>query len=127
MVAFDTFEQLSGFVEGKPILNKIGLNIKTRNGVTKARTILDAKQSCVKRMTAKVERVTLPRLFDAILRLLVLLGTVTSPDAAAKVCVLGFTDAYWQIPLRDDERMFFCATAKIRGRRKYAYGVDSLH
>ena len=74
LVAFNTFEQLTGFVEGKPsptpILNKIGLIVKTRNGITKARMILDTKQSGVKRMTAKTERVTLPRLFDAILRLL---------------------------------------------------------
>ena len=63
LVAFNTFEQLTGFVEGKPphtpIFNKIGLIVKTRHGITKARTILDTKQSGVKKMTAKSERVTL--------------------------------------------------------------------
>ena len=53
VVAFDTFEQLSVFVEGKPILNKMGLVIKTRNGVTKARMILDTKQSGVKRINSE--------------------------------------------------------------------------
>ena len=49
VAAFSTFQQLTGFVKGTPpktpILNKIGLTTKKRNGVTKARTILDAKQS----------------------------------------------------------------------------------
>ena len=119
VVAFSSVQQLTGFVEGKPILNKLGLIVKTRNGVTKARTILDTKWSGVKRMTAKAERVTLPPLFDAILRLLFLLAAVSTPDAAVQAFVLGFSVAYWQIPLRDDERKYFCATARIKGRRKY--------
>ena len=123
LVAFNTFEQLTGFVEGKPpqtpILNKIGLIAKTRNGITKARTILDTKQSGVKKMTATSERVTLPRLFDAILRLLFLTAAVATPEVAVNAFVLDFSDAYWQIPLRDDERKYFCATAKIKGKRKY--------
>ena len=49
LVAFDKKEQLTGYVEGTPprtpILNKIGLIVKTRNGITKVRTILDTKQS----------------------------------------------------------------------------------
>ena len=122
-MAFDSREQLTGYVEGSPphtpILNKIGLIVKTRNGITKARTILDTKQSGVKRMTAKTERVTLPRLFDAILRLLFLLASVTTPEIAVNVFVLDFSDAYWQMPLRDDKRKYSCATAKIKGRRKY--------
>jgi len=123
LVAFDKREQLTGYVEGTPpltpILNKIGLIVKTRNGVTKVRTILDTKQSGIKKMTAKTERITLPRLFDAILRLLCLMAAVVTPDVAVNAFVLDFSDAYWQLPLRDDERKYFCATAKIRGKRKY--------
>ena len=70
-------------------------------------------------MTAKAERVTLPRLFGAILQLLFLLAAVSKPDAAVQAFVLDFSDAYWQIPLRDNERKYFCATARIKGRRKY--------
>ena len=106
-MAFNTFEQLTGFVEGKPahtpILNKIGLLVKTRNGITKARTVLDTKQSGVKKMTAKSESVTLPRLFDAILRLLFQMATGVAPEVAVNAFVLDFSDAYWQIPIRDDE------------------------
>lgn len=120
LAAFDTFQQLTGFVEGTPPQTPISNNIiKKRNGITKARSILDTKQSGVKRMTAKSERVTLPRLFDAILRLLFLLAAVCTPDALVNAFVLDFFDAYWQIPLREDERKYFCATAKIIGKRKY--------
>ena len=48
LAAFDTYELLEEVVGGKPILNKLGLIVKTRNGVAKARTILDAKESGVK-------------------------------------------------------------------------------
>ena len=72
--AFDTHEELAAFVNSvKPILNKLGLIVKTRNGITKARMILDTKKSGVKRITSQAQRVTLPRLFDAILQILYLL------------------------------------------------------
>ena len=61
----------------------------------------------------------MPRLFDAILRLLYLMAAVTTSDVAVNAFVLDFPDAYWQLPLRDDEQNNFCATAKIRGKRKY--------
>ena len=48
---FDTFEELEDFVGGKPILNKLGVIEKVRNGVTRARTILDTKARVVKRIT----------------------------------------------------------------------------
>ena len=47
------------------------------------------------------------------------MATVTDPDVAVNAFVLDFSDAYWQIPLRGDERKYFCATAKIKGKRKY--------
>ena len=70
-------------------------------------------------MKAKAERVTLPRLFDVILGLLGLLAMVTSAETAVSGFVSDFSDAYWQMPLRDDERKFFCATAKIKNKRKF--------
>ena len=69
-------------------------------------------------MTAKTGRVSLPRLFDAILRLLFMLALATSNDTATSAFVLGFSDAYWQVPLRDDERKFFCAAGKIKDKWK---------
>ena len=40
VTAFDSIGELSD-VDGPPILNKIGLIVKTRNGIKKAHTILD--------------------------------------------------------------------------------------
>ena len=120
LVAFDKREQLTGYVEGTPpltpILNKIGLIVNTRNGVTKVRTILDTKQSGIKKMTAKTERITLPRLFDAILRLLCLMAAVVTPDVAANAFVLDLSDAYWQLPLRDDECKYFAPPRRLEGK-----------
>ena len=63
LAAFDTFEELQEFVDSpEPILNKLGLIVKTRNGITKARMILDTKQSGVKRITAQAQRVLLETL-----------------------------------------------------------------
>ena len=67
---------------------------------------------------ATSERVTLPRLFDAILWLLFLIASVSSAEVPVKAFVLDFSDAYWQIPLRDDERIFFCAAAKVKGEKE---------
>ena len=70
MKNFDSYDDLAAYCEGKPILNKIGLVIKTRNGIIKASMILDAKQSGAKLIIAKAQRATLPRMFDAILQVL---------------------------------------------------------
>ena len=52
--------------------------MKTRNGITKARMILDSKQSGVKTVTSQAQRVPVPRLFDAILQILCLLTFVAA-------------------------------------------------
>ena len=102
------------------MLNKLGLIVKTRNNVTKARMILDTKESGAKRITAKTQRVILPRLFDAVIRLLLLLSMVTSGDTdGIEAFVLDFSDAFWQMPIRQEELRFFCATAILKGRRQY--------
>ena len=33
--------------------------------------------------------------------------------------VLDYTQAFWQMPIRPEERRYFCATAILRGRRRY--------
>jgi len=52
--AFNSYNELWEYVGGKPILSKLGLIVKTRNGVESAPTILDTKESDVKRITAKI-------------------------------------------------------------------------
>jgi hypothetical protein len=63
----------------------------------------------------------MPRLFDAVLRLLALMalyypsGTVPAVESF----VLDFTDAFWQIPLLPAEYRFYCAMAQLKGVRHY--------
>lgn len=101
-------------------MNKIGLITKVRNGVSKARMILDTKESGVEQITTKTQRVTLPRPFDAVLRMLGLLALCTAAAAEAiSAFVLELRDAFWQIPLHPEEQSFYCATATLKGKRKY--------
>ena len=120
--AFNSYNELWEYVGGKPILSKLGLIVKTRNGVESARTILDTKESDVKRITAKTQRVILPRIFDAVLRMLSLLSRcaveekqVVQPKnvVSVKAFVLDFSEAFWQMPIHPLERRFFCASTKI--------------
>ena len=101
LAAFDDLESLRAFVHGEPILNKLGLITKTRNGVTKSRMILDTKESWVKHATWKSQRVILPRLFDAVLRILALMPITfqLQMPPTVEAFVLDFTDAFWQIPV----------------------------
>lgn len=118
--AFDTYSELAAFVDsGEPILNKLGLIVKTRNGITKARVILDTKQSGVKRITSHAQRVTLPTLFDAILQILFLLSCMSEGSTdGVSAFVLDFSDAFWQIPISPAEQKHFCATGLIDGQIK---------
>ena len=48
LAAYDTLDDLRPAVGGEPVLNKIGLIVKERNGVIKKRMILDTNRSNVK-------------------------------------------------------------------------------
>ena len=122
LAAFDTYEEMRLYVDAQtpPILNKLGLIVKVRNGITKARMILDTKQSGVKTITGQLQRVILPRLFDAILQLLYVLCLVLDgDDTAIEAFVLDFSDAFWQIPIAREEQKYYCATGLIDGKRKW--------
>lgn len=66
--AFSNIDDLRSFLGEEPILNKIGLIVKTKNGQTKSRMILDTKVSNLKACRSKAQRVLLPRLVDAIVQ-----------------------------------------------------------
>jgi hypothetical protein len=119
IASFNSMAELRERVGGDPVLSKLGLIIKTRNGKAKARLILDTKQSGIKYVTGKCQRVTLPRLFDAVLRLLSLMALTPSLGGDVSAFVLDFSDAFWQIPIADIELRFFCVTSLIRSVRKY--------
>ena len=123
IAAFETKAELAEYVGGPPpILNKLGLIIKIRNGIKKARMILDTKASGVKAITTQAQRINLPRLFDAILQILVLLtfaaaSTISGIDVES--FVLDFSDAYYQVPIHRSEQRYFCATGRIRRQKRY--------
>ena len=99
VVAFDTFEQLAGFVEGKPILNKFTCIVKMRADVSvKHRSIMDSKKSGVTAGSRRQYRATLPRQTDIMADVLSLLADI-KPAECIKFHVLDATDAYWHIPL----------------------------
>ena len=56
LAALDTYDLLKEFVGGEPILNKLGVIVKIRNGVRKARAILETKESGVKWITSNTHR-----------------------------------------------------------------------
>ena len=111
LAEFDSYQDMAELVGATPeepaIMNKLGLIIKERNGVQSARLILDTKESGVGKLTGEYQRVILPRLFDAVLRLLFLMSCMTG-DACQMVesFVLDFTQAFWQIPIRPEERKY---------------------
>ena len=122
IVGFESYDELAEFVQGRPVLSKLGLILKTRNNITKARLILDTKESGIKLATSQWHRVILPRLYDAILQLPALLALPDGSEketiaASVEALVLDFSDAYWQIPIRKEEQRFFCATSIIDGKR----------
>ena len=124
LAEFDSYDELSAFVGGTPeepaILSKLGLIIKIKNGVEKARLILDTKESGVGSRAGKYQRVILPRLFDAILRMLYLMSCLGgAADTVLMAMVLDFTQAFWQLPIKPEERKYFCTSLVMRGKRRY--------
>ena len=77
---------------------------------------LDTKESGVKRVKAKTQQAILPQLFDAALRLLLLLSQVNSAsNQDVEAFAPDFSDAFWQMPIMPEEVRFFCATAILQG------------
>ena len=80
--------------------------VKEKQGKIKRRLILDLNKSGMSRRTRKTHRVVLPRLSDLVNDVLHLLSTRTE-NQGVEILVLDFTDAYWQIPLAEQERRHF--------------------
>lgn len=116
--AFDTLEELRAFLGEAPILNKIGLIIKTRCGITKTHMILDTKVSSLKECSTKSQRVLLPRLLDAIVQALEVYSKCTLEEDL-EFFVLDFSEAFWQVPLEPSERRFFCCQLVIDGKLQF--------
>ena len=116
--SFSSLDELRSFLGEEPILNKIGLIVKSKNGKTKTRMILDTKVSNLKACSRKAQRVLLPRLLDAIVQGLENYSKCEQ-DESLDWFVLDFSEAFWQVPLEPSERRFFCCKLVIDGEDKY--------
>lgn len=113
---FDTLQELTAQVGGRPTLSKLGcikktkVNLETGETITKSRIILDCKRSYVSKVAKRTHKAILPRVTDAVQSLL---KTMAKSNAAVSMLIADITDAFWLIPLRKEERYF---TAKLRGK-----------
>ena len=126
----DAFKELMGFVAQsklraypslaackrdlghEPVLSRFGLIVKTKNGKTKRRIILDCKQSGLSKKTARRFRVILPRLTDAVRDVLILMANMMT-DEQAEEFIIDFSDAFWNMPIAREERRWFAG--RVRG------------
>ena len=118
LTPFDTLEECTQAVGGRPVLSKLGCIVKTKvndlgQAVTKVRIILDAKQSGVTSATERRFKNELPRVTDAVSDLLHLMSSL-KPGETVVQFVADVVDAFWLVPLAPCERRFF--VAKFRGR-----------
>jgi hypothetical protein len=103
---FDSLEECRRFLGGDPILSKLAMITKTKNGRLKRRLVLDSKRSRVVQVSAMPERVLLPRITDAITDHLDLMALCTHFESV-EFFILDFLDAFWQLPSKHSERRFF--------------------
>ena len=116
---FDTLEQLRRFVGAEPVLSKLGCIKKTKYNAdtgaytTKNRIILDCKESAVSRAAKRTHKSILPRVSDAVHSALALMSDLKEGEQLTML-ITDIIDAFWLVPLRVDERRYFCA--KLKGK-----------
>ena len=103
---FRTLGDLRKHLGAEPVLSRFAVLEKVRNGRVKRRLILDLKRSGMSARTAKTHRVVLPRVSDAVADALFVLADIVDGESFEWL-VLDFSDAFWNVPLRDDERRYF--------------------
>ena len=106
-------------MKGDPVLSKLGCVKKTKYNpdtgqfVTKHRIILDCKQSQVSKAAARSHKSVLPRISDAVHSALAMMSDL-QPGELLSFFVIDIVDAFWLVPLRHEERKYFCA--KLKGK-----------
>jgi len=108
----DSAEQLQEFVGGPPIFNKFACIVKEKiDGTVKRRIIMDSRRSSVTEASRKSYRAVLPRATDLISDMLSMIAAAQSPDDV-EVFICDAKDAFWQLPLHQQERRFYCAVLR---------------
>ena len=113
-ISFDTLEECEAYLKASPVLSKIGVIRRMRNGKLKIRMVVDSKQSGVSRATRKFERTLLPRALDVVLDAMDLMQSSSSQGTTLQFMVADFRDAFFILPNSPSERRFFCV--RFRGK-----------
>lgn len=119
LAEFKTLEQLHQFLGSKPVLSKLGCIKKTKFNpdtgtyTTKNRIILDCKESKVSRAATRTHKSVLPRVSDAVHSALAMMSDLKQGEHLTML-ITDIVDAFWLVPLRADERRYFCAM--LQGR-----------
>ena len=104
---FKTWKDVTEFLGAEPVLSKIGLIRKMRNGKMKTRLVVDSKQSLVSAASRKWQRTQLPRVLDAVFDDLDLLAAELEGEDSEHF-IADFKDAFFIVPNHPSERKFFC-------------------
>ena len=113
----DSLEEARLYLGESPVLSKLAMITKhIYNQVgdlirTKRRLILDCLRSGVNDQACRTHRIVLPRLIDACNGML---ETLRHRHPVVKLFAIDISDAFWQLPLRCNERRYFCT--KYRGK-----------
>lgn len=105
---FEARSDVRELLGSEPILNKLGVVVKHKEGVKKARIIWDLKESLVNKACDPAERVILPRLLDVVTSCIKMMQDGLQPTLA----VADIRDAFHNIPAGRD-RKFTVAAANM--------------
>ena len=100
-----------------PVVSKFGLVVRVKDGKTKRRLILDAKESGITACARKNQRILLPTAVDQILSCLrqqSLLMQEGYADTEQQLMVLDVKDAFWTLPNTSEERRYL--VGRYRGK-----------
>ena len=96
---FGDLDELRQYLHAEPVLSRFGCIVKTKDGRTKKRIILDLKQSSVTGVSKKRWRAVLPRMLDFLYEVLDLSCDITAKEELLEFLILDSIDAFWQLPL----------------------------
>ena len=105
---FEARSEVRELLGAEPILNKLGVVVKYKEGVKKARIIWDLKESLVNKACDPAERVILPRLLDVVNSCISMMRDGLRPTLA----VADIRDAFHNVPAGKD-RKFTVAAANM--------------
>lgn len=109
VMKFASLEEARSFAGGTIAPSRLMLLEKVKSdGKVKLRVILNCKQSGVSAVSHNAERVILPRTLDVVFDAVELMAEHEGHEEHEdEFAVIGFTEAFWQIPVCPCERRFF--------------------